>query len=132
MLATLTRFRSLKPLDPAHARAVANWRAQRSSTRARANLEIISVRRGSSDTSPAEIGATVRSILTTLHRQGLLDDLSEDDRERVEDGARAYAEGQLNTIDWVRFLRDVKRLQAPLSAFTTPRSPPRDFGLDPE
>jgi hypothetical protein len=87
MPTTPTRFRSLKPLDPAHARAVANWRARRVSERARANLEILSSRRKPVGASPAEVNATVRSILATLRRQGLLDDLGEDDRERVEAGA---------------------------------------------
>jgi hypothetical protein len=65
MPTTPTRFRSLKPLDPAHARAVANWRAQR----ARTHLEILSARRKSVGASPAKVGATVRLIFAALHGQ---------------------------------------------------------------
>ena len=112
MLTTPTRFRSLKPLDLSRARSVANWRARRATARARANLEILSARRKPVGASPAEVGMTVRLILATLRRQGLLDDLGEDDRERIEAGARAYAEGAMNTTNWVRFLSELKALQS--------------------
>jgi hypothetical protein len=112
MPTTPTRFRSLKLLDRAHARSIANWRACRVSERARANLEILSGRRKAVCAPPAEVNATVRLILAALRRQGLLDDLGEDDRERVEAGARAYAEGAMNVADWVRFLSELKALQS--------------------
>jgi tRNA A37 N6-isopentenylltransferase MiaA len=113
MPTTPTRFRSLKPLDPAHARSIANRRARR----ARAHLEILSARGKPVSASPAEVGVTVRLILTALRRQGLFDDLSVDDRERVEAGARAYAERKMDAIDWVRFLHRLKEIQlAPAAA----------------
>jgi hypothetical protein len=49
-------------------------------------------------------------ILAALRRQSLLDDLGEDDRERVEAGARSYAEGAMNPASWVRFLSELKAL----------------------
>jgi hypothetical protein len=112
MLTTPTRFRSLKPLDHAHARSVANWRARRVSERARANLEILSARRKPVGASPAEVGATVRLIFAALRRQGLLENLSEDDLERAQAGARSYAEGAMNPASWVRFLSELKVLQS--------------------
>jgi hypothetical protein len=108
MPTTPTRFRSLKPLDAAHARTVANWRAGR----ARAHLEILSARRKPAGASPVEVGVTVRLILATLRRQRLLDDLCDEDRERAETGARAYAEGSINPASWVRFLSELKALQS--------------------
>ena len=112
MPTTPTRLRSLKPLDPAHARSIANWRACRVSERARANLEILSGRRKPVGASPAEVNAKVRLIFAALRRQGLLDDLGEDDRERVEAGARSCAEGAMNPTSWVRFLSELKALQS--------------------
>jgi hypothetical protein len=55
---------------------------------------------------------TVRLIVAALRRQGLLDDLGEEDRERVEAGARSYAEGTMNAASWVRFLSELKALQS--------------------
>jgi hypothetical protein len=115
-----TRPRLLKPLDAAHAGAIANWRAAVAQKRATVAIEIaagVRSRSGIPRKRAAPISAAtssepkVREILNVLRRRGLLDDLDEAVFERTLEAARRYVQGRLSATDWVRVLHELEAMQ---------------------
>jgi hypothetical protein len=115
-----TRPRSLKPLDPAHARAIASWRAGVAKNRATVAVEIaagVRSRSGIPRKRAAAIGVSpsgepkVREIMSALRRQGLLDDLDEAIFEHTLEAARRYVQGRLSATKWIRVLHELQALR---------------------
>jgi hypothetical protein len=117
---TLTRFRSLKPVDSAHARAIASWRAAVAQKRATVAAEIaasvrsrsgIPLKRAAPMTASPSSEPKVREIMNVLRRRGLLEELDEAVFEQTLEAARCYAQGRLSAIEWVRVLHELEAVQ---------------------
>jgi hypothetical protein len=110
----------LKPLDPAHARAIASWRAAVARKRATVAVEIaagvrsrsgISLKRAAPMSASPPSEPKVREILKVLRRRGLLDDLDEAIFESTLEAARRYVQGRLSAIEWIRVLHELELAQ---------------------